>query len=143
MLAIVILVMTPVLVVGGFHIATRTHFVTLESSYGLAPHPVERFRAFEHAYASGVMAATLGDGLADLSGRLIELVGQNECAVREANLINDTQGRALAHLVRAQSRDDWRLRFARMLFLALREPTSDFSIDPARDARIRDRCRSG
>lgn len=142
MLAIVILVATPVLVVGGLHVVTRTHFLRLEIEHGPAPHPVARFRAFENAYASGVMAVTVGSGLADLSAHLIELLQQNRCVVREANLINDGEGRTLALQVYDEDAQDWRSRFAEALFLDLRRPVSAFSVDPATDPRVHSRCRS-
>ena len=142
-LALVILTATPALVVGGFVATTRAHFVRLEAEHGSARDAGHRYDAFEHAYASGVVAVQLGAGLASLGGHIVELVEQNDCGEREHDLINNAEGRRLALAVYEESQDDWRRDFARRLFVELRQPSTAFSLDPTGDRRVRAICRSG
>ncbi len=133
---LVILLIAPFLVVAGFSIATRTMFVRMEAEAGSARGVEARYDAFEHAYASGVMAVLFGDTLASIAGHAVEIVEQNDCVEREHDLINNREGRALALRLDAVDRPDWRRRFARILFEELRQPGTTFSVLRTRDPRV-------
>jgi len=141
-LLLVILLAVPLLVVGGFDLTTRTMFVRMESEASLGPGLEERYDAFQHAYASGVMAVLFGDSLAALAGHLVELVEQDICIEREHDLINNRQGRAMALRFHEADPNDWRRHFAQALYDDLRHPATDFSIVRHKDARVLALCPS-
>lgn len=139
---LLILIMAPVLVVGGFSLTTSIMFSRMEAEAGPAKSPVARYDAFEHGYASGVMAVLFGDALASLAGHAVEQVEQNYCIGREHDLLNNRMGRAFALRLYAESPDDWRARLARALFVELRRPGTEFSVRGDLDPRVLALCPS-
>lgn len=140
--ALVILLAVPFLVVGGFDLTTRTMFASMESSHRPAHLAERRYDAFQHGYASGVMAVLFGDRLADLSGRLVELFEQDGCPEREHDLINNRQGRAMGLRIHAEEPAGWRARFAEALYADLRDPSTRFSLRYGTDPRVAAICDS-
>jgi hypothetical protein len=136
--ALVILLVVPFLVVGGFSLTTRTLFVRLDGGAAVGL----RYDAFEHGYASGVMAVLFGDLPAALAGHAVELVEQNACREREHDLINNREGRSLALRIYAEDPDRWRTRFAEALHAELSNPLTTFSVRPRRNAAIAAICGS-
>ncbi len=137
-----ILLMAPVIVVLGFSITTGTMFARMEAQAGSAKGVSARYDAFEHSYASGVMAVLFGDALASLAGHVVELVEQNGCVEREHDLINNRMGRAFALRLYAENPEDWRRRLAEALYDELRRPATEFSVLRTRDPRVLAICNS-
>ena len=141
-LALVILLAVPLLVVGGFDLTTRTMFARMETEMPAARFVEPRYDAFQHAYASGVMAVLFGNTLASAAGHVVELVEQDDCAEREHDLINNREGRAFARDLHAGDPVDWRRRFAQALYVDLRHPSTVFSIRARKDPRVQALCSS-
>lgn len=139
---VVILLAAPVLVVAGFSMTTSTRFSLMEAEAGPMRGVSARYDAYEHSYASGVMAVLFGDFLAALAGHLVELVEQNGCIEREHDLINNREGRAFALRLYAEDQDDWRGRLAQALYDELRSPGTAFSVLRTRDPRVLEICSS-
>lgn len=140
--ALAILLAVPFLIVGGFTLTTRTTFMRMEAEAGPMRGVEARYDAFQHGYASGVMAVLFGDHLAALTGHAVELVEQNSCIEREHDLINNREGRALALRLYRDDRPGWRRHLAGVLFEELRRPGTAFSVRRNRDPRILALCAS-
>ncbi len=141
-LVLVILLAAPVLVVAGFSMTTGTMFAHLEAEAGPMRGVSARYDAFEHGYASGVMAVLFGDFLTSLAGHVVELVEPNDCIEREHDLINNREGRAFALRLYAENPQDWRPRLARALYDEIRQRGTEFSISRKRDPRVLAICQS-
>ena len=141
-LLLVILLSVPLLVVGGFDLTTRTMFVRMETESSVGRRLEERYDAFQHGYASGVMAVLFGDAIASAAGHAVELVEQDICIEREHDLINNREGRAMARRIHDEDPENWRRRFAQALYDDLRHPDTRFSILRHKDARVAAACRS-
>lgn len=138
--ALVILLSTPSLVVGGFLLVTDARFARFEAERGVTVMAGSRYDAYKHAYASGVVAVVLGDGIARAAGGLVEFWEQDPCREREKDYINNREGRRLALALHAEDPAHWRSRFAGALYEALRRRDAAFSVNRGTDPRVAAAC---